>query len=182
VLTTDQKGSIAETAIVAAAARLGIGVFKPLTDGERYDLIFDLRPRLVRVQCKWARIRGDVVVVRCYSCRRTADGLTRRVYSQDEIDAFAAYCAELDRAYFLWVADFPGRSAVQLRLTPTRNQQKLLINWASDFEFAATLSTYVNGAIAQLGERLSGTQKVAGSSPAGSTPKAASGGLRLFSA
>ena len=52
-LTTDQKGAIAELAIAHAAAVLGVGVFKPLTDGERYDLIFDLRPRLLRVQCKW---------------------------------------------------------------------------------------------------------------------------------
>jgi hypothetical protein len=179
MLTTDQKGSIAETAIVAAATRLGIGVFKPLTDGERYDLIFDLRPRLVRVQCKWASRSGDVIVVRCYSCRRTADGLRRRVYSEGEVDAFAAYCAELDRAYFFWASAFPGRSAVQLPLSPTKNRQKLLVNWAGDFEFAATLGN-PDGAIAQLGERLRGTQEVAGSSPAGSTSKAASRGLQLF--
>ena len=33
VLTTDQKGAIAEIAIATAAIRLGIGVFKPLSDG-----------------------------------------------------------------------------------------------------------------------------------------------------
>jgi hypothetical protein len=35
VLTTDQKGAAAELAIAHAAAELGIGVFKPLTDGAR---------------------------------------------------------------------------------------------------------------------------------------------------
>jgi hypothetical protein len=49
VLTTDQKGSIAEQEIVCAAMKLGIGVFMPRSDGERYDLILDLRPKLVRV-------------------------------------------------------------------------------------------------------------------------------------
>jgi hypothetical protein len=44
---------MAETAIVHCAARLSVGVYKPLTDGERYDLIFDLGSRLLRVQCKW---------------------------------------------------------------------------------------------------------------------------------
>jgi hypothetical protein len=39
-LTTDQKGAIAETAIVHTAIKLGIGVAKPIAD-ERYDLIFD---------------------------------------------------------------------------------------------------------------------------------------------
>ena len=33
-LTTDQKGGIAELAIAWEAAQLGIGVYKPLTDGE----------------------------------------------------------------------------------------------------------------------------------------------------
>jgi len=42
ILTTDQKGAIAETAIIHAAVKLGIGVYKPLADGDRYDLIFDL--------------------------------------------------------------------------------------------------------------------------------------------
>jgi hypothetical protein len=53
MLSTDQKGAIAEAAIAFAATKLGVGVFKPLTV-EPYDLIFDLRPRLIRVQCKWA--------------------------------------------------------------------------------------------------------------------------------
>ena len=65
MLTTDQKGAIAELAIASTAAELGVGVFKPLTDGERYDLIFDFRPQLVRVQCNWAPVVGDVLVIRC---------------------------------------------------------------------------------------------------------------------
>jgi hypothetical protein len=57
------------------AAQLGIGVYKPLTDGERYDLIFDVGERLLRIQCKWARRLGAVLNVPCQSCRRTATGL-----------------------------------------------------------------------------------------------------------
>ena len=41
-MTPDQKGSVAETAIIHAAVKLGIGVFKPVTDGYRYDLIFEV--------------------------------------------------------------------------------------------------------------------------------------------
>ena len=64
-ITTDQKGAIAETAIAHRAVRRGIGVSRPVNEGERYDLIFDLRPRLIRVQCKWASLDGDVISVRC---------------------------------------------------------------------------------------------------------------------
>jgi hypothetical protein len=140
-VTTDQKGAIAETAIIHEAVKLGIGVLKPLTDGHRYDLIFDLESRLVRVQCKWAVRRGDVVVVRCRSSRRTRDGVIHRPYSADEIDAVAAYCADLDRSFFLSIADCAGRREVCLRLSSPRNNQRRGVNWADDFAFAARLTS-----------------------------------------
>jgi len=134
-LTTDQKGAIAETAIIHAAVKLGVGVFKPLSDGERYDLIFDLRPRLVRVQCKWAPLQGDVVTVRLYSNRRTANGLLRRCYSSGEIDALAAYCPHLDRCFYLPGDRVIGHQQLVLRVAPSLNNQKRGINWASEFGF-----------------------------------------------
>src|SRR5688572_13428244 len=100
MLTSDQKGTIAELAIAHAATELGVSVSKPLGD-QRYDLIFDLGDRLLRVQCKWACRYRDVVVVRCYRARRNGSGLVRRVYQRHEVDAFAAYCADLGQCYFL---------------------------------------------------------------------------------
>jgi hypothetical protein len=47
VLTSDQKGSLAEQAVVFSAMKEGLGVYSPLGD-ERYDLILDLRPELDR--------------------------------------------------------------------------------------------------------------------------------------
>lgn len=136
-LTSDQKGSIAESAIVHAAIKLGIGVFRPLTDGERYDLIFDLRPTLVRVQCKWAPLHGDVVVVRSYSARRTATGLRRRPYTAQEIDAVAAYCHQLDRCFYLPAEVVVGRKQVGLRVGPSRNNQHQRVNWADAYALEA---------------------------------------------
>ena len=105
MLTTDQKGAITELAIAHAALKLGAGVLKPLSDGERYDLIFDVRPRLVRVQCKSAVLSGSILKVPCYSARRSANGFLKRYYSPTEIDAIAAYNAELDRCFFIPLGD-----------------------------------------------------------------------------
>jgi PD-(D/E)XK endonuclease len=167
MLTTDQKGNIAETAIVAAAVKLGIDVYRPVGEGGRYDMIFEIADRLWRIQCKWAPRDGEVVALRCYSCRRNRDGVLVRKYAKGEIDAFAAYCPETDNCYFLPYALFAGRSRIALRLGPSRNKQQLGINWAMDYEFTATLGD--PGAVAQLGERRRGTPKVTGSSPVGST-------------
>jgi PD-(D/E)XK endonuclease len=164
-LTTDQKGAFAEAAVALAAIRCGIGVARPLTD-ERYDLILALPTRLLRVQCKWARRYEDVIVVRCRRCRRGRDGFIHRQYASGEIDAVAAYCPDTDRCYLLPLAMSVNRATVLLRLAPTRNNQTAGVNWAKDYELRAKL--WLDGPIAQLGERLDGIQEAAGSSPAGS--------------
>ncbi len=162
MLTPNDKGNIAEAEIVAAATRLGVGVLRPMMEHARYDLAFELGDRLLRIQCKWARLDGQVVVVHLAGFRYTATGHVRRRYTPDEIDAVAAYCDELDRCYLIDADVIDGMSALHLRLTPPRNGQRACLNWAADYELA--------GAIAQLGERRRGTAEVAGSSPASSTP------------
>jgi PD-(D/E)XK endonuclease len=170
VLTTDQKGAIAETAVAHAAVKHGVGVYAPVAAGSRYDLIFDVGGRLLRVQCKWANRADDVVLVRCYSSRRTRNGMFVRRYTAAEIDLIAAYCLELDRCYLLPPQLFERRRLVHLRLAPSRNKQSAGINWAAVFEIAVTLDRL--GAVAQLGERRAGSAKATGSSPVGSMTKA----------
>jgi PD-(D/E)XK nuclease superfamily protein len=129
VLTTDQKGIIAETNIAAVALAAGVGVARPLGD-QRYDLIFDVGDRLLRIQCKWAVRVNEVVVIRCRRVRRGRHGLIRREYLPAEIDAIVGYCAETERGYYLPHHMSVKRAAVQLRLAPTLNNQARGINWA----------------------------------------------------
>jgi hypothetical protein len=143
VLTTNQKGVVAETAITHEAVNLGIGVWLPVSGHERYDLILDLSPRLVRVQCKTAVRRKDVLVISLYRTRRTANGLLKRFYSPEDVDAFAAYSFETRRCYFLDISEFGGHTAVSLRLGPARNNQSVGVRWARDYEFGATLGALV---------------------------------------
>jgi PD-(D/E)XK endonuclease len=166
-LSTDQKGAIAESAIAHAAIKLGVGVFRPLSDGERCDSILNLRPELLRVQCKSAVLHGDVLAVPFFSNRRCSSGFRKRVYTSEEIDAVAAYSPDLERCFLLPMREFATRRYVQLRLAPSRNNQRARINWADDYDFAARLQG--SGAVAQLGERRAGSAKVRGSSPLGST-------------
>ena len=133
-VTTDQKGAIAEAVIVQVATRLGLGVLKPLIAAERYDLVLDLRPGLIRVQCKWAALRREAVVIRCHTCRRGREGMIRRAYTTDEVDAIAAYCPAVEGCYlipFAWVGD---RKVVQLRTRMARNNQRTGVTMASEFE------------------------------------------------
>lgn len=92
-----------------------------------------------------------------------------RCYTTDEVDAFAAYSLDLDRCFLLPPELWASRRHVQLRLAPTLNNQARGVNWAEHYDFAARLKAL--GAVAQLGERLDGIQKVTGSSPVGSIPR-----------
>jgi prevent-host-death family protein len=166
VLSTNRKGAIAETEIAAAATALDIPVLRPITDHCRYDLAFEIADRLFRVQVKWGGldVDGATIKVNLTSNWCTPTGYERRYYSADEIDLVAVYCDELDRCYLLPIALVAGHRGIQLRLSPPKNGQRACLNLAVDFEFP--------GAIAQLEERLRGTQEAAGSSPASSTPVA----------
>jgi hypothetical protein len=154
------KGAIAEAAIASQAIEMGIFVLRPMIEGRRYDLMFDIDHRLYRVQCKWAPRIGSVVRVQLQCSRYTPHGYVRTTYSADEIDVVVAYCQELKRCYWLPIDMVAGKRAIHLRLEPARNNQEAAINFATDYEF---------GAIAQLGERRHGMAEVEGSSPSSST-------------
>ena len=172
MLSTNQKGAIAETAIALEALKAGVEVYRPAFEGGRYDLILAHDHRLLRVQCKWARRKADVVMIGCYSCRRTRSGLATRAYTSAEVDVIAAYCLDTEACYLVPPEVFEATPRIQLRLARAKNGQRRRINWADEFDFAARLREHFPGAIAQLGERQSGTLEVAGSSPAGSIESA----------
>ncbi len=136
------KGNVAEAAIACAAIKLGVDVLKPMTEHCRYDLIFDLKGRLLRVQCKWAPRHDDVIKVNLTGSRLTSSGRVQTRYSIEEIDAVAVYCEDLDACYLVPADIAVERRALWLRLAPPKNGQRACLNWASEYELA--------GAVAQL--------------------------------
>jgi PD-(D/E)XK endonuclease len=144
VTNSNDKGAIAELEIAAAAVKLGVPVFKPLSEHSRADLILELGGGLIRVQCKWGHLgpNRDVVVVRIGGCRLSPRGYVRSTYNEAEIDLFGVYCGELDRCFLLPSARWAGRQQMCRRLTPARNGQQACTTLADDFNFV--------GAVAQL--------------------------------
>ena len=170
VLTPSEKGAIAEAAITAAAVKLGIVVLRPVVEGRRYDLVFDIDHELMRIQCKSGALKGDVIVAYTGTSRHTPGGYLRTTYGPREIDAFAIYVPELYSCYLLPIAEFAGRHVVHLRLAPARNNQLRGVTMAAD---------YTLGAIAQLGERRRGTAEAVGSSPTSSIAEIPHGTRRM---
>jgi prevent-host-death family protein len=166
-VTTNDKGNVAELAIAKQAAELGLSVLAPLTEHERYDLVLSIGDRLLRVQCKWANCRGDVIAVHLASSRRGPNGYIRTNYSPAEVDAIGIYCGDLDRCFLVPIDVIAGQWAMQLRLAPARNGQRAALHFADEYEL---------GAVAQLAERYRGTVEAGGSNPPSSTNRASSSG------
>ena len=101
----NHKGNVAELAIAKEAASLGLSVCAPLTEHERYDLIIGLAGRLLRVQCKWGRMEGDVEAAA--DEKRTA----RVITLGEEISAWG--CSSAGRA-LAWHARGQGFESPQL--------------------------------------------------------------------
>ena len=112
--------------------KAGIAVYKPLSGHSRADLIFELGDELWRVQVKWGQlsVEREVVTARLSGARCSPRaGYLSTPYREDEVDLFAIYCGDLDRS-FLVPIDLASRlHMIQLRLTPTRNNQRACITW-----------------------------------------------------
>lgn len=165
MLTSNDKGNIAEAAIALEAIKAGIDVLKPVAEHGRYDLLFDLGHRVLRVQCKWGALDRElgVICVRVGGSRHTPKGYVTSTYSATEVDAIGVYCGELDKCFVVPIRLVEGKRQLHLRVSPPRNSQRACINLAGEYQL---------GAIAQLGERSAGSRKVGGSSPPSSTPPA----------
>jgi prevent-host-death family protein len=160
-VNSNHKGNAAELAIAAEAAKLGMSVLVPLTEHERYDLVLGIGGKLLRVQCKWANRRDDVVFVSLETSRRTSGGYMRTRYTAGEVDAIGAYCEELATSFLIPIEVADGKAAISLRLAPARNGQRAALHWAEQYRL---------GAVAQLAERRHGMAEARGSNPLSSTP------------
>ena len=156
------RGAICELAIALEAVQLGVEVFKPLSEHSRCDLVFGVGGRLYRVQCKSARLHGEVLQVGLVSSWHTPNGYVRNKYLPEEVDLVAVHSPELSRSYLIPFDQIEeGRSGIYLRLAPPKNGQRAAVHYAAEYELA--------GAVAQLGERRAGSAKATGSSPVSST-------------
>jgi len=108
-----------------------IGVLLPFGAAQPYDLVADLGDgHFLRVQCKTARaVKGGCVT---FNGHRTDHGRGRRSYD-GLADAFGVHYPANDSIYVLPVSDVTCQ-VVSLRLEPTRNNQRLGIRLAADYE------------------------------------------------
>jgi hypothetical protein len=141
------KGNAAEAAVLNALVRRGFDVLVPFGEGQPYDLVVHLAGgEFLRVQCKNARWdRGCVV----FNGRTTDHGRGRLAY-HGLADAFGVFEPTSGDVYLVPVSDVPGYEG-RLRVHPTRNNQRLKIRHAKNYEIDRW-TPHELGAIARAGQ------------------------------
>ena len=118
--------------VLAALIRNGYRVFIPFGEGHPFDLAIELHDReILRIQCKTAwRVAGCLI----FNTLATDHG-RGPTSCVDQADIFCVYFPPKSAVFLVpigAVAPTEGR----LRLEPTRNNQRIGIRFAADYELA----------------------------------------------
>lgn len=135
-MNTKDIGEQSEGMVMAALLRQGKVILKPWGDNRRYDLVIDMGNGVFwRVQCKTAKLdpTGQVLKFKPYTSKYSGE---LRDYVGD-IEAFGVYSPELDRVYFVPIAD-TSRTACYLRLNkPASRSNHANVRYAADYEITS---------------------------------------------
>ena len=130
-LTSKQKGNLTELKCISAFYELGYQCSIPYGEDSRYDFIADINGKLIRVQCKTSHeIDPGVIEFSCRSCRSNTQSNLRRRYTVDEVDYFCTYWNNM--CYLVSINECPVSK--KLRFIPPKNNQKVGISYAKDYE------------------------------------------------
>jgi hypothetical protein len=136
VASLKQKGDLAELKVAADLIERGCRISIPFGEDSDYDLIADYDGRLHRIQVKFTRSDGRIVLVRCRSHSITKGKIrTTKHYTSSMVDWIAVYDCATERCYYCSSGELgeEGRSMLHLRLQPARNGQRQGIRDAVDY-------------------------------------------------
>jgi hypothetical protein len=127
------KGNITELEVLTYITKLGYQVSVPFGDRERYDQIWDVHGKLIKVQVKTASKVDENDTAIKFSCRSSqrSSGKTKNTrYSKDEIDYFATFW---DGQCYLVPIEETSTEKV-LRFDPPKNGQLKGITFADKYK------------------------------------------------
>ena len=89
-MNTNIKGKLIELQVLTEITKLGYAVSIPFGDKDRYDQVWDIRGKLLRIQvksCRWKNEQHTGITFNCYS---VSNG-KKHVYTDTELDYFATF-------------------------------------------------------------------------------------------
>ena len=135
-MDTKRIGNITELEVQTYMTKLGVQVSVPYGDRARYDQIWDVNGKLLRVQIKHANVKNGFFEVKCSSIVQRSGKRVKLRYTADEIDGLATFFD--GKVYYIPVNNASNtiktlRFKTPSNITPT-------INWADDYEVEKQLN------------------------------------------
>lgn len=130
-MDSKQKGNITELEVLTYITKLGYQVSIPFGDRERYDQIWDIKGKLLKIQVKTSRLSEDssYIIFSCRSNTKIQGQIKHSRYTKDEIDYFATFWD--DRCYLVPIEETSTEK--RLRFEPPKNGQTKGITFAKDY-------------------------------------------------
>ena len=128
-------GDVSMLAATLVLRALGYGLYLPVGENSRCDLMLERDGFVDRVQCKTGRLRRGTIefnVCSSYAHHRSASVRWRSYHG--EIDLFAVYCRETSGVYLVPISHLPVIRRASLRVDPPKNNQLDRIRFAADYE------------------------------------------------
>lgn len=133
----NDKGKATESQVLAYMIGLGYSISIPFGDKDKYDQIWDINGKLIKVQVKTARLnekeKNPSNVSIKFNCKSTVNG-TNRKYTKEDIDYFATYWQ--NQVYLVPVEECSIEKV--LRFTSSQPNQPA-ISWAKDYKVEEVL-------------------------------------------
>lgn len=126
-------GNITEIQVQLEATKLGIQVSIPYGDHARYDQIWDVNGKLLKIQIKKCNLKNGCIEINCKSSTRKCGEIVNKRYTKEEIDYLVTYYN--DKCYIIPVEQLPSRVKT-LRLEKPNNNQQIGISYAEDYELS----------------------------------------------
>lgn len=124
-MDTKLRGDIAEQATILQALKRGWGVLKPVGDRLPYDLVFDVRPNLIKIQVKsaWYDAPSGNYVVDNRRTKTNRRRMLREAYEIADFDFAIVYIEPLSLFYV-----FPVQISIaygsEIHLVETEKRQR----------------------------------------------------------
>lgn len=130
-------GNITELEVLTYVTKLGYQVSIPFGDRERYDQIWDISGKLIRVQVKTSHLidDGSAISFSCRSSQRRDGKCIHTRYTKNEIDYFATIW---DHQCYLIPVEETSIEKI-LRFKPPKNGQIKGITFAKDYRVEEVL-------------------------------------------
>ena len=140
-MDSKQIGNITELEVLTYVTKLGYQVSIPFGDRERYDQIWDINGRLLKIQVKTSHLidkEENGIVFSCRSNTKVQGKIKHSRYTADEIDYFATFWN--GQCYMVPISETSTEKTLRFNLP--KNGQRKGISFAKDYTVEEVLKGF----------------------------------------